>query len=336
MARSTFPIVRPTYGTYEWLQKELGTAVGIGANFNHWDHSEVERVDSIIQRGVHRFYQPAGTGQRFQRGYQWSFLKPLATLTTSAPYDTGTIAIVNGVMTITGGVFPAWVLDGEFQFSGTSGAVATIISYSGISVSAVSETYDEVTLVDTTLNAVVGTSFTLNRPKYSMPATFDGMDGPMTYESGAGRSSVLVFPEYEVRRRGQTYHSSGSPQIAALYPATPDASTGTARKIKFYPAPNAVYVLEYRYKIAPTDLLAGEFPLGGRVNAETILMSCLAILSPKLEETFLARLASAIDQDQTSHQAANIGQNLDRSDDIGSDYLDRNSQNNYLTTYDNS
>jgi hypothetical protein len=333
MARSSFPISRPTYGTYEWFQREIGVAVGIGANFNQWDHPEVEKVDSVIQRGIHRFYQPAGTGQRFQRGYQWSFLKPLGTLITSAPYSTGTIEVVSGVMTITGGVFPSWVLDGAFHFDGTSGAVSTIVGYEGIGVTSVSDAYDEVTLVNTTINADAGTTFSLDRPKYSMPATFDGMDGPLTYESGSGNNPIRVFPEYDVRRRSQNYNSSGTPQVAGLYPEDPDATTGTVRKIKLYPSPDAVYVLEYRYKIEPADLAEGEFPLGGRVNAETILMSCLAILNPKLEETFLARLASAIDQDQTSHQAANLGQNLDRSDDV---YNDRNFRNSYLTSYDNS
>lgn len=320
--RTSYPTARPTYGTYEWFQREIGVAIGIGANYRIWDHAEVEKVDSVIQRGIHRFYQPAGTGQRFQRGYQWSFLLPLTTLTTTAAYETGTVTVVAGVATISGGTWPGWSADGDLTVNG--------VTYKAASVNG---GFDELTLEDLSVTASAGTTFSLTRPRYSMPATFDGMYGPLTYQSGVGHSPIRIFPEHEIRRRGQNFRSSGYPQIAALYPVTPDADNGSVRQIKFYPAPDAAYVLEYRYKIEPTDLVEGDFPLGGRTNAETILMSCMAIIDPRLEESFLARLASAIDQDQTSHQAANIGQNLDRSDDL---YNDHSFQSMFLTSYDNS
>lgn len=318
--RASYPTSRPSYGTYEWFQREIGVAVGIGANYKIWDHPEVERVDSLIQRGIHRFYQPAGTGHRFQRGYQWSFLLPLTTLTTTGAYSTGTVTVVAGVATITGGTWPSWADEGDLTVNG--------ITYTAASLAGA-----DLTLEDLTVTAASGTTFSLTRPRYTMPSTFDGMDGPFTYQSGVGHRSIRIFPEYEVRRRGQIFKSSGYPEIAALYPVTPDAATGSMRQVKFFPAPDSAYVLEYRYKVEPTDLLPGEFPLGGRTNAETILTSCMAIIDPKLEETFIARLASAIDQDQTSHQAANLGQNLDRSDEI---IDDRNFRNSYLTSYDNS
>lgn len=323
MRRASYPSARPSYGTYEWFQRELGVAVGIGANYHNWDHPDVEKVDSVIQRGIHRFYQPAGTGQRFQRGYQWSFLYPLTTLTTSAAYSTGTITVVAGVATIAGGTWPSWAADGDLLISGVKYAAASV-----------NGTFDELTLEDTTVTAAALTKFSLTRPRYSMPATFDGFDGPLTYQPGTGLSGpIRVTTEHEIRRLDQEFISSGRCRLAALYPVTPDATTGSRWQLKLFPAPDAVYLLEYRYRIEPTDLLPGEYPLGGRGNAETILMSCMAILNPQLEQTFLARMASAIDQDQSSHSARFIGQNLDRSDEIRSDSGYRN---NSLTPYEGS
>jgi hypothetical protein len=318
MSRS-YPNTRPTYGTYEWFQRELGIAVGIGANFNHWTHPDVEKIDSLIQRGIHRFYQPAGTGQRFQRGYQWSFLVPLTTLTTSAAYSTGTVTVVAGVATITGGTWPAWAADGDLAISG--------VQYRASSVNG---GFDELTLEDLTVTAAAGTTFSLTRPRYTLDATFESLDGPLTYRVGTGRGTVIpVVSEHGLRSGKQT--GSSYPQMAAIYTVTPDSNVGTRWQLELFPAPNAAYVLEYRYKIDPVDLVPGDFPLGGRTNAETILMSCMAILNPALEETFLARLASAIDQDQASHAATNLGQNRDGSDGVVNDHVLRNRS---LTPYE--
>lgn len=318
--RASYPTSRPTYGTYEWFQQELGVAANLGANFNIWEHRDVEKINSIIQRGIHRFYTPAGTDRRFQRGYQWSFLQPLTTLTTTGAYSTGTVTVVAGVATISGGTWPSWAADGDLTVSGVTYVAASLDG-------------NDLTLEDLTVTAAAGTTFELTRPRYSMPATFDGNLNSLSYQSGTGYSMIRVFPEEEIRRRGLRYKTSGFPEIAAIYPVTPDADNGTQWQIKFFPAPDSAYVLEYRYRIEPADLAPGDFPLGGRAHAETILMSCMAILDPRHESSFIARLASAIDLDQSTHAPAHLGKNLDHSDDIGNHVHGRN---NYLTTYDNS
>lgn len=321
MARTSYPITRPTYGTYEWLQREIGVAVGIGANFNQWDHPDFERVDSVIQRGIRRFYQPALTGQRFQRGHRWSFLYPKTTIVTSAAYSTGTVEIVAGVATITTGTWPSWAADGDLLVSGTTYEAASVLG-------------NDLTLTDLTVAVAAGTSFTLTRPRYSLPSDFGGIDGPLTYRSGTGLgSSIIVTSENDVRQRRQPFQVSGYPLRAAIYPATPDADNGTRWEMEFYPAPDIVYTLEYRYRVLMTDLVEGDYPLGGIENAETILASCMAIVSPGLEERFIGMLASSIDHDQSNHSPANLGQNLDRSDEIRS-HLDLGAD--YLTSYNGS
>lgn len=315
MARTAFPITRPSYGTYEWLQRELGVSIGIGANFNQWDHPEIERIDSIIQRGIRRFYQPAMTGQRFQRGHRWSFLYPQATLTTSAAYSTGTVEIVAGVATITTGSWPSWAADGDLTING--------IAYKADSLAGA-----DLTLEDLTVAVAAGTSFTLSRPRYTLASDFGGIDGPITYRSGTGLgSSIVVTSENAIRQMRQPFQVTGYPTRAAIYPATPDADNGTRWEITFYPAPDAAYILEYRYRVNMTDLVAGDYPMGGIENAETILASCMAIINPGLEERFIGMLASSIDHDQSNNSPGNLGQNLDRSDiarnhlDLGADYL---------------
>lgn len=316
MNRAAYPTVRPTYGTYEWLQREIGVAVGIGANYKQWDRTEYEKVDSVIQRGIRRFYQPALTGQQFQRGHRWSFLYPKTTLTTSAAYSTGTVEVVAGVATITGGTWPSWAADGDLTVSG--------VAYEASSVAGA-----DLTLKDTTVAVAAGTSYTLSRPRYTLPSDYGGIDGPMTYRSGTGLgTSITVTSEQAVRERRQPFQVTGYPQRAAVYPATPDADDGTRWEVTFYPSPDIQYIFEYRYRVVMSDLVEGDYPLGGIENAETVLASCLAVANPPAyEERFLSMLAASINADQSNNSPDNLGQNLDRSDqfrdhrDYGADYL---------------
>jgi hypothetical protein len=182
-------------------------------------------------------------------------------------------------------------------------------------VTAVSGLYDELTLSDTSINVAAGTPYLITRPTYSLPSTFGSLDGPLTYRAGTGGGCAIpVVPEHYLREQRSPLVSTGYPQVAAIYPQTPDASNGTLWQITFHPSPDAAYQLYYRYRIKMTDLLPGEFPLGGTENAETILASCMALLNPQMEERFIAMVAAAVDADQTNHSADSIGQNRDRSD----------------------
>jgi len=43
--------------------------------------------------------------QRVYSAHEWSFFRPVAEVTTTAPYTTGTVAVAAGVVTLTGGTF---------------------------------------------------------------------------------------------------------------------------------------------------------------------------------------------------------------------------------------
>lgn len=92
----TYPQTAPTRGTYQWLQLRVGTylrkelgdpSLETNADASTWDPYQVGMVDEFIQSGLFQFYYPPLVpGQKIP--YEWSFLKPEATIATAnADFD---------------------------------------------------------------------------------------------------------------------------------------------------------------------------------------------------------------------------------------------------------
>lgn len=80
----SYPVQRPTYGTYRWLAREIGVYLQFGGDDATWTHEQREKIDSILQSGVHQFYNPppipVSEGERQKPPHKWSFLQPIAEL----------------------------------------------------------------------------------------------------------------------------------------------------------------------------------------------------------------------------------------------------------------
>jgi hypothetical protein len=72
---------------YYELQSDVGVffGYGAGARFNDvtWTTSQSAQIDKALKSGLRRFYYPEPI-QREKESYNWSFLKPVATLTIPA------------------------------------------------------------------------------------------------------------------------------------------------------------------------------------------------------------------------------------------------------------
>ena len=77
MAESTLSIGRPE------LLAEVGDLLDLGRTSTDWSATDLARVEAIIKAGLRRFYIP-----RAQLAgpviHHWSFLQPVATITTTA------------------------------------------------------------------------------------------------------------------------------------------------------------------------------------------------------------------------------------------------------------
>jgi len=77
MAESTLSI------SYTDLQKEVGHFLGYKGESATWGADKVAEVDRYIQSGVRRFYYPPAM-EGVEAGYEWSFMRPTATIETVA------------------------------------------------------------------------------------------------------------------------------------------------------------------------------------------------------------------------------------------------------------
>ena len=171
----------------------------------------------------------------------------------------------------------------------------------------------------TTLTTVAGTS------DYTLPASFGGMTGPLTYAAANNRwYPVEITSEHRIRMlRQRDFNTLNSfPLSGAVRARTSDGSDGQRFEILLWPTPDKAYTLSYRYHALQSKLTASNpYPLGGEAHAETILESCLAIAEQRMEnqagvhsQKFHERLAASISHDKQQFTPERMGYNSDRSD----------------------
>jgi hypothetical protein len=297
--------------TYDDLRDEIAFAAGYPRAAASRSTDQEAVVAQALKAGLRRFYSPPPLpNDRYS--HEWSFLRPLATLTTTTAYTTGTVTIVNGVVTLAGGTFPTWAAQGELTIAGTLYPVST------------RDSNTQITLIDTTLDADAGTSYSLRQTAYDLPSDFAMLDGHMTFAPG---SSVLYAPieivgENQVRARLACRESAGRPEIAAIRPKTMDYTVGTRYEILLEPRADTAYTIHYRYRVNVNALDGtNDYPPGGSIHSQTVLAACLSELERIVNDTegvhtkrFWENLAASVSQDRRLNSPQSLGVNRDYSD----------------------
>jgi hypothetical protein len=308
MAESTLSVA------YAELRRRIGRLIGAGRDpTTDFDADDTEDVDDILTQGLRMFYCPPPLpGEKYP--HDWSFLTPVTTLTTTEPYDTGTVTIVDGVVTLASGTWPAGAADGELEISGESYTVASRDSDS------------QLTLDDTSVDEDAGTSYNLIFSTYELPDGFMDLLGPMTYQPGKSDlvGEITLVSEHQIRIWRQNAEWVGRPRHCALRPQSHSgAADGQRFELVLWPVPDDEYILSYRYRIAP-DLLTATltYPPGGMHHSATIVEACLAAAEDMVFndsngphfQRFLHLLAGSVGRDRKLNSPDTLGANMDHSD----------------------
>ena len=85
----SYPVREVEYGTYAWLQQEVGIALKFPPNPAEWDHAQNQQAASIINSGYMQMLYPPPLaapreGAPAPKPHQWSFLTPLGKLELSS------------------------------------------------------------------------------------------------------------------------------------------------------------------------------------------------------------------------------------------------------------
>lgn len=297
--------------TFPALEKAVGYIMGWDPDSANWSADETALGSEIVQSGLRQFYSPPLLPNQ-SIAHEWTFLRPVTTLTTSAAYSTGTIAVASGVVTLTGGTFPSWAADGDLTVSGSTYEVST------------RDGNTQVTLVDTSVTVSSGATYSLSRGVYSLPSDYGTPDGPMTYQAGDGlKRSITNIPESKIRMlRQDSFQVASWPRYFAVRPKTTTGTAAQGWEAIFWPNATAAYVLEYRYfaithSLDDTNLYA----YGGALHSETILASVRAEAELRRDDArgayyqqFMERLGASIAHDRRM-QPDTFGKNTCREDD---------------------
>jgi hypothetical protein len=251
--------------------------------------------------------------RRVYSAHNWSFLRPVADVTTTAPYTTGTITVAAGVVTLTGGTFPAWAASGVLKVNNRYYSVAT---------------RDSNTQITLTSTATVSTaaSYQLARPEISLDTAFDAVsnDSDLTYYP----SPECWYPPVKWRHDSTIRHLEGNnpefdrPLFYSVRTVTFDPTVGSRKVLVMYPAPDQAYTLRVPMILRPVLLdETNLYPIGGEVLSQVMLEACLAAAEHNFEERdaihekrFMEMIAFAIRDDQERSSPASLGADSPRSE----------------------
>jgi len=268
-------------------------------------------VEDCLKDGLRRVYA----------AHEWSFFRPIKDVTTTPPYATGTIAVVNGVVTLTTGTFPSWAADGTLKASNSYYSIAS------------RDSDTQITLDDTTVDIDAGTAYELGRPEIPLDASFEAVsnDSDLTYYPDQNELYPPVRQRHDqaIRTWQQDDPYFDRPVFYSVRTVEFDPTTGSRRRLAFYPTPDATYVLRVPMLLRPTMIdSVNQYPVGGEQLGQLILEACLAAAEHNFEERehvhenrFLELLPLAIQTDQERAGATSLGRDAPRSERrYGSDY----------------
>lgn len=245
------------------LQNAVCYFVGWGSAYSTRSTAEKAAIDGALDKGCRKVYWNVA-------GHDWSFLHPVATLTTYAPYSTGTVEIATGALTtvtLTDGVFPSWVAGCQIAIDGARYTISTRDSNTQVTLTA-----SFAGTLDTDLEYSVE-----HTGIFDAPADFGSFDGAVTFAARDYHSELLVVGEGQIRAKQQYSDSVGVPRMIAWRPRKMAAAGVQAFEFVLYPRPSQAWVLTYPYRVQPPKLdTTYTYPYGADKYGDLFTEACLS------------------------------------------------------------
>lgn len=115
---------------------------------------------------------------------------------------------------------------------------------------------------------------------YDLPDDCSGVIVPnsMTFSTGDAKRPLVKVDEAKIRSVQSTENAaSATPRYFAVRPKAHSPTTGLRWEVLFYPTPNAVLTVQYRYVVQPNTLDGTNiYPYGGAAHSHTIMSAVLA------------------------------------------------------------
>lgn len=251
--------------SYSSLLERVGHYLfGIRTSFSS---DQITDIEDCIRDGLHDVYT----------AHNWSFFRPVEDISTTAPYATGTVTIAAGVVTLSGGTFPAWAADGLLK---VASAYYSVASRDGNT---------QLTLDDTSVTVASASAFELGRPEVELNSAFEAISGDsdLTYYPDQNDLYPPVRQRHDkaIRTWQQDNPYYDRPIYYSVRTVEFDPTTGSRKRLALYPTPGAAYVLRVPMILRPTMIdETNQYPVGGETLAQVILEACLAAAERNFDE----------------------------------------------------
>jgi hypothetical protein len=294
--------------SYTDLQGEVATALNWHRTVASWTSNNTADFAKINKRALQQAYMPEPlAGER--TGHVWSFLRPKGTLTLNAPYSTGTVTIVLGVVTLADGTFPSWAASGDLWVDGERYTVNT------------RDSNTQITLNNLTVAEAAGTSYSLIQHEYDLATDFGGMnsDGFKVRRDQTECGFIPLWTPGDAEGIDRESGGTGLPTRAAVVPVAPTASNDQRWQAIFVgPLPKDNLRLEYRYKAIPPVLDGSTYVYhyGGAPFSRMFIASYVDMAyqlvrnSFEMHDAFLTALRQAVMYDRQMNAAHTFGQGV--------------------------
>lgn len=181
--------------------------------------------------------------------HSWSYLKSRGRISTVVPQTTGTITYTHATLTVllAGSTWPSWVLQGVLVINNIPYQIATNPSSTTITLSPQCNPGADVAAL---------TAYTLYQDAYSLPIDFTECDEFQNITNG----SVLSFEHPADWLSAQrVFRTTACPR---MYTIIGSPGYFGAMAARLFPAPDAVYALDFVYKRRPRQLDLALYTLG--------------------------------------------------------------------------
>lgn len=289
MAESTLSI------DYDEIRAEMGRRMGRGRDSSNWGSGDTATMAACLKKAQRQAYFPPN-------GHQWNFLRPMATMelwsSITGTINTATYSASTGLTTIvaTASVFKP-TCPGHSLVDDSTDNSYTIDSYtSGTTV-----------LVVGNASAETGTFAVTGDDVYRAPDNFANIeDGKMWFSADNAyqrRTVDQVSPG--IIEQARSNDITGIPARFAVVP-TLNLAGQQRWDFIFYPQPDGVYTLRYRYRVQPDVLTStATAPYGPTWFGEILLASARAEIEREIfgqygadRQTFLSLLDAGMVNDR--------------------------------------
>jgi len=235
------------------LYTEVADLLGYTRDDSNHTTEMVARIQKAMDKGYADFI-----GE-----HDWTFLRKYATIVTTAPYSTGTIAVTNddATVTLSDGTWPSWAAQGSLYYDGVEYDVS----------SRTDDTHIEL-LDNFTGTTASGETYELRRLYYDLPDDFASVCQWFTFSSEhtRGRLSQTSYSRIQLHRAGNV--STTYPEEFAVLPKVSDGSADQKYRAMFFPLADGTYQLFYSYYIMPTQKVDGNatYAVGGPEYSQAI------------------------------------------------------------------